>query len=399
MGPYKFNRNLAMEQILKRTHSWLPILFLLAACNLPAPQMDPVSAIHSAAPDVSIPGAKGTPQADTGQTAQPTDTPTLRPTGTELPQEAGDPPEVDIEKEEPQPTPTSTVVPASAAECADLAKDGNFPRFGRLMHDYQWMDWPSRMGDPDWPRGYHGDWYPETVPLWINPRSGDGRLTYSQEWLQFLRDLQPNSEAAVWIARVAAGLFNRTNDYIPILDLSQLEEQPVAESISSGGNVVYILESRNGSGRIEMLYFRKWPPDVGKVNYETRPWLITKFTSVSRDGELGNAGGIDVYFPNLSRQKDGYWVDLKRVELFPKLPFCATAHTDLSVFNAPSFSAAQVGSVASGQFLPIIEYVPQGSDVWGRTRVGWVILEYQSRGQPVYTTSWSMETRPPIDFD
>lgn len=289
-------------------------------------------------------------------------------------------------------------MPRSAQECADLPKDGNFPRWGRLKHDVQWMDWPSRMGAPDWPSGYNGDWYPETVPLWTGPHSGDGRLAYSRQWLQFLRDLQPNSEAALWIARIAAGLFNRDNPEIPILNLDQLQEEPVAESISSGGNVVHLLEERNGSGRLEMIYFRKWPPDVNSVNYQTRPWLITKFTSVSRTGEVGLAGGIDVYFPNLAKDRNGYWVELKRVELFPRLPFCAFASVALGVFSAPSFSSSQIGSVGAGQFLPIIEYMPQGSDVWGRTGVGWVLLEYQNQGQPTYTTNWAMDTAPPIDF-
>jgi hypothetical protein len=396
-----------LEYTLKRSLPHLLILLLLAACNLPAPQLDPSSAIQSAVPGANIPGARGIDASELTEPAPATEAVTLQPADTEAAQvtaeapsaENGDPPEVNVEKEEAQPSPTATIVPESAAQCGELSKDPNFPRFGRLMHDSQWMDWPSRMGAPDWPNGYNGDWYPETVQLWTNPRSGDGRIAYSKEWLQYLRDLQPNSDAAVWITRIAAGLFNRGNEFIPILDLDQLKDNPVAESISSGGNVVYILESRNGSGRIEMLYFKKWPPDVNAINYQTRPWLITKFTSVSRDGELGNAGGIDVYFPNLAKDKDGYWVDRKRVELFPRLPFCATASTSLGVFNDPSLSASQVSSIGAGQFLPIIAYMPQGSDVWGHTGLGWVLLEYQSQGRPVYTTSWSMETRPPIDFD
>src|SRR3989337_2857479 len=78
------------------------------------------------------------------------------------------------------------------------------PRFGRLMHDPQWMEWPSRMADPDWPRGFYYDWYPETVKLTTGPKSGDGAFNYTREWLEYLRELQPNDYAATWIARVAA---------------------------------------------------------------------------------------------------------------------------------------------------------------------------------------------------
>ena len=288
---------------------------------------------------------------------------------------------------------------ATLVGCEDEAKITKAPRFGRLMHDPQWMEWPSRMADPDWPNGFYFDWYPETVKLTAGPKSGDGAVSYNRKWLEYLRDLQPNDSAAVWITRVAAGLFNKGNGFIPILDLNQLKNEPKAESISSGGNVVKILEIRNGSARVEMIFIRSNPPDPELVNYKTQPWLITKFTSVSRTGELGNAGGIDVYFPNLAKKKTGYWVEMKRVELFPALPYCAVVDGTLNVHTAPAIFASVTGSVKAGEPVTIREYLPQGGDVWGRTDEGWIILEYLSRGVPVYPTTWEMETRPPIDFD
>lgn len=287
-----------------------------------------------------------------------------------------------------------------ATQCDNQTQDAAFPRFARLMHDPQWMEYPSRIADPNWPSGFHFDWYPQTVQLFVNPKSGDGRLAYSRAWLEYLRDLQPDDETAVWIARIAAGLFNRNGNVpIPILNLDQLKQEPVAESISSGGNVVKILETRNGSGRIEMIYFKDTPPEAAYLNYQNFPWLVTKFTSISRDGELGNAGGIDVYFPNLSKNKEGYWVDLKRVEFFPQLPYCATAQRDLQVLSDTNGLAKQLAVLTAGQSFSLREYLPQGSDVWGRTDQGWVLLEYlNAAGQPVYTTDWQMDTRPPILF-
>lgn len=171
----------------------------------------------------------------------------------------------------------------------------------------------------------------------------------------------------------------------------------MAESISAGGNVVKILEMRNGSGRLEMLYREDTPPSVDEVNYALTPWLVTKFTSVSEDGSLGNAGGIDVYFPNLANQEEGYWVDLDRAEFFPFLPLCVTVEEEgLNLHAEASEASSSLSSLPVGQSLAIREYLPQASDVWGRTDYGWLLLAYQVDGVPVYPTTWEMETRPPI---
>lgn len=287
------------------------------------------------------------------------------------------------------------LAPARLA-CEDERKDKGYPRFARLMHDPQWMDYPSRIAAPDWPKTFYLRWYPETVKLSVGPKSGESRLVYSRQWLEFLRDVQPNDNAAVWITRVAAGLFNKGNPTIPILDLDSFTGTAVAESISAGGNVMKVLQVKNGSARLEMFYFRNAPPDPENVNYQTQPWLITKLTAVSIDGQLGNAGGIDVYFPNLARNRQGYWVDVHRIEMFPQTPFCAVALTSRTALSEPR-TGYQVGSVSSGQPITIREYMPQASNVWGRIDQGWILLEYlDDKGVPVYTTTWSMETRPPI---
>ena len=286
----------------------------------------------------------------------------------------------------------------SQEECASEAQQTGLPRYARLMHDPQWMPWPSRMGDPEWPSGFHYDWYPETVQLWTRPKGGDGRLPYSKAWLEYLRAIQPDDEAAVWIARIAAGLFNSGNEFIPILNLEAMEKEPVAESISSGGNLIRILEIKNNSGRIEMLYYKDSPPSKTEVNYVATPWLISKFTSISIDGEVGNAGGIDVYFPNLAKQPEGYWVDMQRVELFPALPFCAEGKQTEPVYTSPDDKSLRKGVLVRGQEIVIREYYLKGSDVWGQTSKGWIRLVYQRDGQPIYPTSWEMETRPPIVF-
>jgi len=293
---------------------------------------------------------------------------------------------------------TESQLQVTVIDCPVQPAQG-FPRFARLMHDPQWMPWPSRMGAPDWPSGFHYNWYPETVPLLGNPKGTKASVPYSREWLQYLRELQPSEGAAVWIARVAAGLFNNGNAFIPILELDQLEQDPVAAAVSSGGNLVNVLEIKNGAARIEMQYFKADPPDPTEVNYLKTPWLVTKFTSVSVDGKLGNAGGIDVYFPNLADKEEGYWVDLERLEFFPQLPLCATVIDSVSVVNTIEGFAKEVAALEEGQTIVIYEYLPQGSNVWGRSDQGWILLEYlNSAGRPVFPTSWTMDTRPPILF-
>ena len=296
-----------------------------------------------------------------------------------------------------QPSASVTASRPTLLACEDEPKDRGFPRFARLMHDPQWMEYPSRMAAPEWPRTYYFNWYPETVQLYTGPHSGDGRVAYNKAWLEYLRDLQPSDSAAVWLTRIAAGLFNRVNQsVIPILNLDALKDEPVAEAISSGGNVVKVLEVKNGSGRIEMVYFRKSPPSG--LTYQNKPWLVTKFTSVSIDGQLGNAGGIDVYFPNLAKNRNGYWVEMKRVEMFPQTPYCAVTRVGRTMLSAPR-TGGVIGSVGAGQPITIREYLPQGSNVWGRIDGGWILLEYLADdGTPVFTTSWTMRTRPPILF-
>jgi hypothetical protein len=148
-----------------------------------------------------------------------------------------------------------------------------------------------------------------------------------------------------------------------------------------------------------MIYVNSDVPSVDKVNYQETPWLVTKFTSVSIDGQLGNAGGIDVYFPNLAKNTKGYWIDLKRIEWFPHLPVCVTAKADVRVLSTPSGLSKHLTTVAAGETTTVREYLPQGSDVWGRTDDGWILLQYlDAGGVPVFTTSWSMDTRPPILF-
>lgn len=254
------------------------------------------------------------------------------------------------------------------------------------------------MGDPDWNSGFYLDWYPETVQLTTSPNGMKSAMRYSVPWLQFLRAMQPNTKAAVFITRMAGGLFNNHPDNadIPILELDQLEVEPLAESISSGGNVVKILEIQRGSGLLEMLYIKGDPPSLAEVNYQETPWLVTKFTSVSSSGQLGNVAGIDVYFPNVSNLPEGSWVDMQRVELFPALPMCVVARRGVPIVNTRMGLAKQVALLEPGDAIAILEYAPQGSDVWALTELGWLRLAFQNDALPTYTTSWEMETRPPI---
>ena len=286
-----------------------------------------------------------------------------------------------------------------AAGCNGEPQNRDYPRWGRLKHDPQWMEFPSRMADPDWPRTYYLNWYPETVPLYTGPHSGDGQISYSKAWLEYLRDLQPSDAAATWITTISAGLFNRQNQSaIPIFNLDQLKVQPIAESISAGGNVVKIQEIKNGSARIETVRATNKAATPSSLSYQNKPWLVSKFTAVSIDGQLGNAAGRDVYFPILSKPGKNLWVELKRVELFPMLPMCVVLDSGRAVYSAPR-TGNKVTTLAAGQSVTLFEYMPQASNVWARVSNGWILIEYLADdGTPVYPTSWTMKTHPPIIF-
>jgi hypothetical protein len=71
----------------------------------------------------------------------------------------------------------------------------------------------------------------------------------------------------------------------------------------------------------------------------------------------------------------------------------------MNLHAAASQSSQVVAPLPVGQSLAVREYLPQASDVWGRTDYGWLLLTYQTDGVPIYPTTWEMETRPPILLD
>lgn len=51
-----------------------------------------------------------------------------------------------------------------------------------------------------------------------------------------------------------------------------------------------------------------------------------------------------------------------------------------------------------GQSTTVIEHFPSGSNVWGKLRIGgWIVLLwYPDAHDPQYSTTWTMETLPPL---
>jgi hypothetical protein len=284
---------------------------------------------------------------------------------------------------------------------------GNIPVFGaeqrlvRLMHDRQWMRDPedgeplaARMLAPDWPAGFRFDAYPAVVPLWTNPKGGDGAVPYTLGWIQALRRMNPAVEDFQELVRTAAGLFNSRggkNSPIPLNPTAaNYAEERVAEGIGSAGNAYEVIEERSGSVRVKQIDPRSAPQEM---NYWDSPTLVNAFTAVNLDGSLSKTVGRDVFFPNLGT---GGWVPAERVEFFPRLPLNVTIRTTLKIRSGPGTEFEQVGTAYLAASYLVEAYALRGSDAWGRIADGWICLQQAFAGGPKYYTSWQMATEPPL---
>jgi len=223
--------------------------------------------------------------------------------------------------------------------------------------------------------------YPETVPLFVSPRKGAGKddVRLSAAWTVFVQTLNP--DLGKYVLTPNAGWLN-TNES--------------ADSLGFGGNVVRILEEPNMDwARVDCFRVQDAPPDPRLVNYQAGDPRIQKFTVISKDGRIRNAGAaLDVYTVLLGR--GSLFVPKERIERFPELPMTVVINQAalrgemLRVRSKPEIPSPVLRGIPSGT-VDILEYAPRGSNVWGRIAGGWIALLYEGR----YFTSWTMETSPP----
>jgi hypothetical protein len=252
-------------------------------------------------------------------------------------------------------------------------------RYGRLLHDFQWMSFKSRTVSPGW-GGLPST--PETVPLWVTAHAGKDDIKLSKQWVAYI-DALNNDRSFKFIMSPPAGWFNRNDN---------------ADTLSFGGNVVEITSINKGVGQIKNLLVKNGPPDADKYNFKLHPEIVHKFTAITKNGDVINpAEGIDVYTFAIGRSF--LFVPLTRVELFPALPLQVTinATTKLDARELPDENSKVLAKVNPAKNLEIYEYAPRGTHVWGRSNKGWVTLQwYPTKGKLSYPTSWKMKTIPPV---
>lgn len=263
-----------------------------------------------------------------------------------------------------------------------LAIYSSVATYARLKHDYQWMSYKSRTVTPGWGGN---PTTPETVPLYVNSgRADKDDVVLSEAWFKYLDELN-NDRAYKFIISPPAGWFNRNK---------------AADSLGFGGNVVQVLSADKKSAKIKAFHFKDRPPSASVVNFRSTPWLVQKFTAITKDGKVVNpADDVDVYTFIIGR--GDLYVPLERIEYFPQLPAVVkvqlTKAFGLEIKQEPSLKSKTVGKYATLKNITINSYAPLGTDVWGHTDKGWVQLyTYTRNSSVVYTTSWKMATIPAV---
>jgi hypothetical protein len=213
---------------------------------------------------------------------------------------------------------------------------------------------------------------------------------------QFLRGL---NDFPGWIfgKRVKAGLFNRGTTEIPDDVNLYSGSGSTAESITTGGNIGRVIDNTNPNAvQVECIIAASGNavPDVNAVNYFNTPHLVAQATSTNGSGAIGKWGGLDFFIPQFA--KTHLWVPRHQVEFFPSLPMTVSADlAGVNIFETFDGVSQIIGRYSMGDRLEVVQYRPVGSDVWGRTKDGWICLACTTAGGTLYFTTWRMQTAPP----
>ena len=290
----------------------------------------------------------------------------------------------------PTSTPRSTFTPESTFTAVPVI---NFPSptplrqlyYYRVKHDSQLeiYDFKSRTAAPNW----HGVdvFTPEVVPLFVQPALGSGtnRTKLDGSWETYIDVLNGNNKRKLaYLKGKDTALFNNSGF-------------PHLESLTMGGNIITLVEVRNGWGRISTINLAN-PGALKDVNYATRPDLVHKFVVVAWDKSKKitywvNPPVGDVYWPLVSSRD--VWIAMERLEPFPTLPMEVTGKISQPIRKTPAENGEETRfDFSEGDVGQVVEYYPSGSNVWGRlSNGGWIALALGAR----FLTTWSMATVPP----
>ncbi len=249
---------------------------------------------------------------------------------------------------------------------------------GRFKHDAQWMGQVREMDLSS---------CPETVALMRQPREGT------------------KDEAPLFpgFKRFVAAINPDGGKYVMTGPAGWLNSNEAADTIGFAGDAVEIADHNKHWYQVLSLFnFRDETPDPKAVNYQNGDPRVQKFTVVTRDGKMRNPGkGLDAYTLVIAR--GALFIQKERVELFPQLPMEVTITDPMGVRvrSGPGIEFGMVKELSWGAQALITEYQLRGSSVWGRLEKHhhWIALEWwpePSYRDPLFFTSWKMETRPPI---
>lgn len=288
------------------------------------------------------------------------------------------------------PTPRSTLTPEPTFT---LVPTFLFPtstpvqrlQYYRVKHDHQLAMYNYKSRSEDGNSEGMLRQTPEVVPMLVLPKEGSGtdRTRLIGGWEVFIDALNNNDPKKLpYLKSKSTALFN-TSGF------------PQLESLTMGGNVIRLDEIQGGWGRVHTLDYNN-PPNAAEVNYFTNPDLVHKFVVVgwkrsTKSTILVKPPKGDLYFPLVTRRP--VWIQMERLEAFPRLPLEVTANSNLYIQITPGPTIDKTGrQLTAGQSVNVIAYQPAGPNVWGRLQNGrWIPLLYGGQ----YLTSWKMETVPP----
>lgn len=191
------------------------------------------------------------------------------------------------------------------------------------------------------------DAYPATE------KYGSESVQLTKDWWGFIRRI---NTAAGWHngRRVNGGWLNSAGTNREIFGGGSIvpddtEILPKSEPVSSVGNVVNVLEIKNGRAWIEVFDVRKPPPDPAIVNPKTMPWLFCRFTSINNKGEIGLApNGVEFFFPLLSHNGTGwFYVDrLEKTDGPPQWAATPPKHQETNTMKMPTGKGMYVWQIA-----------------------------------------------------
>lgn len=146
------------------------------------------------------------------------------------------------------------------------------------------------------------------------------------------------------------------------------------------GNVVKVLERRNGWVKVDSINLSGSLPNNAYINHKKTPWLVHRMTTVSKTGQFityparanGSANQWDSLDDPLFSTSGEFWIPEEWVSMQ------ATLNRSVNVRSGPGTTFAVVGGMPGGSKLSISSVAIDSQDnLWGSVAAGrWCCLRY-----------------------